>query len=455
MGFWPRVAAVLVLTVVSYFFVFAADFSRTVAGSHTAYLLVVPVLAVVIAAGYQIAPRGVRDTESDWIIAALVGVFGLTAIHMTFNRVPTFAGLLHLESIGMVIWSFCCAVMMFGARHVGRMWVLWLFALCSETPVPYLFIVAKLGGSDTAAALLAAVMGAVAVFLSGRTMRWRLLAAASCLTAAVTTVIVLDGYASLLSTVLIAAGVVPVLATTAKYRLSPIPEAAYSGRPTLPRRSPLTLAVLVVAAVGLLVLHPPAAASPAPPLVGKADWVERAGLGSATSFPFITRWLGAGATLTRFDVPAVDGAPQAVVDIITSPNYGALQDFSDMVWYPSDRPANYERPAAGSALPATARTVHSNADAATTDSSQDWYALSWIWRTPAGYQQVTVVVNQSATSPTRPPAPQPPSLADTIIKPALWAARVQPETVGDVDAPVVERADEVVRRVLAAAGATG
>ena len=65
--FWPRIAIVLGLGILAYFPVFIDVISNALAGSRTAFLVVVPVWAAMIADRYRAAPRGVGDAETDWI----------------------------------------------------------------------------------------------------------------------------------------------------------------------------------------------------------------------------------------------------------------------------------------------------------------------------------------------------------------------------------------------------
>lgn len=451
LGFWPRLAAVVALTATAYFFVFADIVAGAVGDSRTAYLLVVPVWAVTIAVGYRSLTRGVGDNEADWILAALIGGVGFTAILLTIHRIPTAAGLWHLHYLGIVVWAGCAAMILFGIRHVVRMWALWAFLLCCATPLPYLLVVARFGGTDTAAALTAVALAAVAVFLAGRTepLHWRLGAVLVYLMVAVTGVMWWGEAVALPITVVVAAGVAPVLTTIALLHLRSA--AGHRQLPTpateFPRRSPRSLTALALIALTLLVVNP--ALQQSDPAPADDDWTHRAGLLPVSSLPFITDFIGPQATLTRYEVPAPAGRPTVAVDVISTPHLATLRDYSDAVWYPSSEPTNYRDPDAGHAYPQQARVIHSNADAATTDAGEHWYAVTWLWRTPVAYQQVTVVVSQTDAPP---PLPQPLTLSDDILSPALWIARQQPHDVGDVGGDVVSRAAEVVALLTESAG---
>ena len=174
-GFWPRIAVVGLLSIVAYVFVIADVLTDVLSGSRAVFVVVLPILTATIAAGYRRAPRGVGDSESDWIIAALGAAVGLTAIRMITNRLPAQAALYHLDLIGIVIWVAATSMVLLGVRYVIRMWDMWLFALCSSSPLPFLLAGSHLGGSDTALAIIATALASIAVLLAGRThdVTWR------------------------------------------------------------------------------------------------------------------------------------------------------------------------------------------------------------------------------------------------------------------------------------------
>lgn len=442
--YWPRVAFVGALAFGSYAFAVAEVIGQALVGSRAVLLLVLPILIGVIATGYRQAPRGVSDGESDWIVAILVGVVGFTGLHLLQHRTPTLALLWQLNLYGVILWTACLFAIMLGVRYVVRMWQLWLFALCCVSPLPFLMTAAAFGGSDTAVALLTAVIGAVAVFLAGRCapLGRRMLATFVCLGTAVALTLTLGDHLSLAATVVLVAGIVPVIVTVVMLRVGARHENAASARPTLPRRSPLSLVPLVLVAVALLAINTPHARS-ADATPAAADWAQRAGLGVPQTFPFITRFAGHDATLVRYAVPAAAGVPAAAVDVITARRISTLRDLDHMVWYPSSRPLEYQS-ATGESMPAGARIIHSNADATTDANAVDWYAVTWLWDTGAANQRVTVIVNQAINSDAPPPDPEELSFLDMSLEPALWLARQQPDGTGQVDPLVVKRADQIV-----------
>lgn len=441
------------LTAVAFAPVYAQLLADALAGSRAAYLVVVPVLMAVIVSGYRVPPRGVGDGESDWIVAAVIGVSGFVALHLMNSRIPTLAGLWELRLLGLPLWLGCLAAVMFGLRHAVRMWPLWVFAICAATPLPYLLTVATLGGSDTAAALVAAALGAVAVFLGGRlsSLPWRLGAALGC-AAASTAFVMADTGVGLLVTVVIVGAALPITASLLLHvhaRVNDVhPPYSY------PRLPPVSLAVFAVLSAVMFALHPSApdqivtAAHP--------NWTQRAQLGEPESFDFIARYLGSGATLQRFSAPPVAGLPAAAVDVMSAPDLAALENYSDAVWYPTKRPAEY-RPAELHGLaprtPHGAEVIHTNVATAIDNASQHWYAVTWVWHSDGSYQRVTVVVNQDLDSSRLPPRPVPVSMTNSAIEPALWIARQQAAAEGPVDPQVIRRATDVANLVLASADA--
>lgn len=443
---WFRLAVIGILSFAAYAFVIADVIGNALSGSRAAILLVLPILIGVIATGYRRAPeRGVSDGESDWIVAILMGIIGFTGIHLLQQRMPTLATLWHLDSLGVVLWTACLFAIMFGVRYVVRMWQLWLFVVCCVSPLPFLMAAASFGGSDTAITLLTAALGAVAVFLAGRgaPLGRRVSATLVCLVSAGVLTAVIGDHLRLLATVVLVAGIVPVIVTVVMLSgLGGRRDPATSAQINLPHRSPLSMLTLVLVTGLLLTINQPHARS-ADPSAATADWAQLAGLGTPETFPFITRYMGPDATLVRYAVPAKAGMPTAAVDVMTTKRPSALHDLDNVIWYPTRRPLEY-RPVADESMPAGARVIHSNADATTDAAAVDWYAVTWVWEAGDTFQRVTVIVNQNLASDAPPPAPKALSFLDTSIRPVLWLARQQPDGNGQVDPLVVERADHVI-----------
>jgi hypothetical protein len=196
-----------------------------------------------------------------------------------------------------------------------------------------------------------------------------------------------------------------------------------------------------------LAANPPPGPEPLPPLA-RQDWVERAGLRAGDTYPFIDRFLGPGATLRRYLLPPAADQPVAAVDVITVGNRAVMADFADAVWYPSPAPTNHIAVDLGNPRITGARALFSDADAASDTHVRNWYAITWQWRIPNGYQQISVVVNQAQRSTDDPAPPQPMSIDDVLVGPATWISRQQPLAAGFVAEAVSDRALAVVRKVL-------
>lgn len=454
--FGLRVGVVVALALVAYSPLFLDVVSNAIQGSRAAYLVVVPVLAAMIADRYRNAPRGVGDAESDWITAILVGVGGFTVLWLITRRLPAISGLWQLDLLAVALWLACCTAVVFGVRYATRMAGLWLFIVCCATPLPYLLTTAYLGGTDAAAALLATALGVVAVFLSGQAtvMKWRIICSLACLAVGVVGVVALS-HTTLLITVAFSAGINPAAHAVALHHFSLATDRRRFPHVTAPfaPRSPMSFVVLAAVASVLFVTNVPLLHQSSA-LPTRADWAERAGLTAPQNFPFITRFLGPGAILQRFAAAPGAGLPSAAVDVISTPRAGALHDFSDAVWYPTDVPVNFAPIYVDGAAPVDIRAMHSNADSTASGGAHDWYAITWIWRNATVTQQVTVIVNQSKSDQRPPPEPTALSLSTTLIQPALWIGRQQAHTAGIVDDAVVQRAENVARQLLSAAAAT-
>lgn len=453
-AFLARLAVAAGLTALAYSWLYADVLADALAGSRTAFLVVAPVLLVLIAASYRTPPRGVGDAESDWIIAALAGAAGFTAIHFLGERMPSLSALWRLPMLGVAVWFACLLIIMFGVRHVLRMWPLWLFAVGTLTPLPHLLATAALGGSDTASVVVAAAFGSVAVALAVRGSRagLRTAAAMSAFLGGVAIAFTVGAQAGLLVTTVLAAGAVPVAVTVAAHLLNLVePDAAQRFRFDLPQRSAQSMALLVAVAATLLCLNTGTGTAAADPDSVSADWIGHSDLRPALRFPFISRYLGDGSRLDRYTVAPEPGLPAAAVDVITTGNPALLRDFADTVWYPSARPVSYRSAAPSDRLPAGTRFAHSNADAAATGTEPQWYALTWLWSVGTVHQQVTVIVSQDVGGQQLPPQPRPLSWPAASLGPALWLARQQPDTAGRVDEQVIARAVDLAAALRGAA----
>lgn len=450
-----RLAALFALILIPFWEIFGAIVSSIGQGSQIAYLTVVPVLIAMIAVGHRTPPRGVGDAESDWILAAIFGGLGLFLRHLMSNRFPTLSGLWQLPLVGVVLWAACAAAVLFGVRRVMQMWSLWIFAIVTLTPLPYLLVTAAAGGGVVAGAAVAGLIGGLAVFLAGREhpLLWRLCAGAASATLSVGAALIAVGGGfdrsthSLLVVVLLSAGVFPVCGFLVLLGIPPRTSES-AGPPELPQRSALSLAVLGVGAAIVLILNQPYTASGEQPARAQDNWAAYLGWPATEQFPFIGQYLGERTTFIRHAAPSVPGAPEAAVDVITTVNLATLRTYRDAVWYPATVPPNYRGLDLGNPEVVAARAAATDSSLATDTHAPDWYVVTWVWSTGTAYQQVFVVVNQTWTSRAAPPVPTPLSIRATVIGPALWLVRQQADPAIKVDPIVVARAQQVARRVL-------
>lgn len=456
--FVVRVAVLLALILIPFWGIFRGVVLSIAAGAPIAYLTVVPLLIAMIGLGHRRPPNGVGDAEADWILAGFFGGLGLFLRHLMSNRFPTLSGLWQLPLVGAVLWAACAAAVLFGVRRVMQTWPLWVFAVATVTPLPYLLVTAAAGGGAVAAAAVTGVIGGVAVFLAApdRPPVWRLGVAATTSLVGVGAAVIavgggLDGTRSSLLLVVLCGGVFPVFGFLLLHGIGSRASQS-AGKAVLPRRSWGSLAVLGLGAGIVLLLNQPYTAFDGQPASAQANWAARLGLPAGEQFSFIQRYLGPHATFARHAVPSIPGLPEAAVDVITTNNLAALRTYRDALWYPATVPPNYQPLELGDPAVVEGRAAATDSSLATDPHVPDWYVVTWLWRTDAAYQQIFVVVNQTWTSKAAPPVPVPLSIRATVIGPALWLVRQQADPGTKVDPAVTARAQQVVRRVLSAGG---
>jgi hypothetical protein len=458
------------------------DVARSIGGgSRAAYLLVIPFLMVMIAYGRRTKAIGVNDSEADWILGILLGAFALFLTYLAGSRFPTLSGMWNLPLVGAAIWTAFAATILFGFRRVWQLWPLWVFATVTVTPFPSLLLTAALGGTTAAASAVAAMIGALAVFLAGwpRPVKRRVLAAIGSGLVGIAAAAVLPT-ASLPISVIVTGGLIPLLSFVLLQRFSVadgrqvllggVPARNEgSGRDTpgtppqqlpvvpapWPHRSPLALMMLaVVAGAHLVLINSASAAPPDSPLAhADSEWSSRARFTVDQDFGFIHRYLGPDSTFTRYLPAPEPGYPSAAVDVITANSLEALRTTRYVVWYPVTSVPNYRFTDLGAAVPG-ALVLSTDSSAATTGNANDWYLLSWVWTVGETYQQVFVIVSQQPPPQAPPPPrPVPPSLKLTVLAPILWMSRQQADPDTMVDALVSDRARHVANEVLLAAKA--
>lgn len=442
-------AIAVAFTAVAYGQAYVATLADAVAGARTPLLVTLPVLVVLIAAGYRTPPRGVGDTESNWIIAVMVTAPALAGFELLAHRLPTLSALSHLKDLGAIVWFAALLAVLFGVRHVVRMWPLWIFTVCCAGPLPSILVTAALGGSDAAALMPTVIAGAVAVFLAGPAVpRWRrAVAAAACFAISGVLAAAAASHLPLIATALAIGGALPVIVTLLNRRtVAPADTPPWSAPHPVSTRSVTTLAAV---AVVLAVLNP-ATVRPAPLPTAGTGWIDAAGLTRAADYDFITRYAGPEAAFVRYRPATASGLSAPAVDVITTPNRATLEAIGDLTWYPAALPVNYRPAPPGSDLPEGARIGHTDADAARSGDTGDWLAITWEWRAGNVFQRVTVISDQSPRAGHL-PEPSPVNLLDVSLRPALWVARQQPDATGPVEGRALARATALAAGLRAAA----
>ncbi|AQA03829.1 hypothetical protein BVC93_16895 [Mycobacterium sp. MS1601] len=444
---WARIWFVLAIGTLAYFVPLSEVGRAAFAGSQSVYLVVAPILAGLVASGYVRAPRGARDSDADWIAALLLAVGGFATLWLIEDRLPTMAALWHTDNIGLILWVAASGMVVFSARHILRMWHVWVLGLILAPVMPFMLVTAQFGGTDTAIAMTAASLGSLAVYLATRftDMRRRLLCTVANVALSATAVLLLVD-TSLYVCVIISAGAVPVVVVLAAHRLARTPAGDTSAAAaSLPHRRVRSYVALVLAAGAMLWVHLPVPRSQVIESV-PVDWMATTALDPVENFDFITDFVGPDATFTRYRAPGGAGEYQTVVDVISSPNLARLQDFSDAVWYPTSAPVNYQPYEGGPTAPRGMQTAHTDAETAETGDAANWNAVTWIWQSGNAFQRVTVVTSQTRGQPA--PQPRPLTVQNVVIEPALWLTRQQELQAGAVDPIVTASTDVVVKRLL-------
>jgi hypothetical protein len=450
---WVRIFATLALTALAATLMALDGLRQAGAGSYTAYLLITPLLAALIASGIR-PSAGVGDTEFDWITAIIFAAGGLLVIELLSQRLPALAGLWHWHHYAPLVWAVAAGMVLLSFRHMLRLWRAWVFTLFCVPVMPFLLLTSQLGGTENDAVAVAAALGTVAVFLATSTfaVQWRLLAALINVAIAAG-VDHLLGWHEVLPRTVVAAGVIPVLSVVSVRRAAHVRIAASlaahpaRGTARFPQVGARSYGVLILLAVGLLLFSPRPASAARPPIGAAGDWAAQLSLERIAEFTFIDRFLGPGATFSRYALPASNPNPAVAIDVITSPNLARLNDYADAVWYPSATPVNYRPSPVSGSTGIEVRSAHSDPDSAAADPSEQWFALTWTWRAAAEHQRVTVVVRQDLAAGGV-PAPEPVGWTNSLLKPMLWLTRQQPVQTGIVPKRVTRTAETVTRQIL-------
>ncbi|MDV8077176.1 hypothetical protein R4P47_11450 [Rhodococcus sp. IEGM 1370] len=327
-------------------------------GAITAYIFVLPLLAVVAAQG--VARRRadelpIHDRQTDNIVG---GICLLVSIAIKALWLPRYADqyeLAHLDVLAALSFFFGGAILMFGLRPVGRFWSVWLLLL-ALSPLGYRLVAIGLGGGRFAYAtvmvLLAGIAGAIAV---GRTTRrgWLgFVCTVSSGLAVAALMLVLWPQIDIVWLQLVPTVGAAAVTGSAFYL------AARRGRfdERRPRRlavptakwSPTSIVVAIVAAVVLALVplpdRTPVAAPAGPPGAASVPLVPPVGFSELDieQFDWVRAFFGTRATLTRQTMRADEGnsawdlrsRPRTVVvDVLSTTNRASLAVYPESTLY--------------------------------------------------------------------------------------------------------------------------
>lgn len=455
---WQRILTVLLVVAPPWFPAISGAIESIAAGSRSVLFVAAPILALVLILSCP-PPRGVIDTEVNWIVSLLSSAGALATLALLNNRIPTTSQLWRIDMVGPVIFTAGATGVLLGLRYAFALWDVWLLLVVCVSPVPFLLVGAVFGGSDAGLAGLACVVATVVVFRAARscTPVWR---SATALASLAIGLMASGGILALApelqSTLLIAtavgAGVVPFAVTRVALRVAPRTAQINPGLPVakFPDFSPVAVLVVLGLSTVMLMAYPGPPPRAEPPHAA-ADWPARSGLRAFKNYGFAARSLGPHSTVTRY-AESLPSSPVAAVDVITTQSRGVLESFTNAQWYESSEPVDYESAAFrgpwGQSL--VVRAAHSHADTAVNPEAPQWFALTWTWRIPHGYQQVVVVANQHRDATL--PSPEAPSVSQSLLDPMLWIARQQPRVVSEVEPDTIAVAERLARGIIDAAG---
>lgn len=398
-------------------------------GSPTAYLLLAPFWALIVAylVVYEPSRREINDAEFDMILTVVImSVAGFSA-NLALPRIPAAAAFWHAELVLPMIWIFGLSIASFGVRRAFRAYPAWLFVAACFPP-NFLILGGLLGGSTVGYGLLTVgyAVAAVTIALRRSTRKW--FVPPILLVGGGIGVFALEGAHPAL-VYLIPAGVVTILGAFS-VRTSHQPF-----RLTLPPRSMAFVVVTVLATVLTVFVAPrPAPYIDASDLVRvQPDWVNT--LQSAdikvsgpTTYAWGPRVLGDGGSAQRFRLEH-DGTV-AYLDVFSTRDLGRFASTRIGVWYGAAPPAHIEETFRSRASGIQAYTSLDNR-MGTIKSPDDpiWAARGWYWRYGEGpstvYQSMYLVTSRDAKAPDTVPTPEPPGYLETVVLPIAWLIRAE------------------------------
>lgn len=424
-----RIALIAVTTAIAFAPAVWTNVRTIIDGSPTAYLLLAPFWALIVAYSvvYEPRRREINDAEFDMILTVLIMSVASFSANLALPRIPAAAAFWHAELVLPMIWILGLSVASFGVRRAFRAYPAWLFVAACFPP-NVLIIGGLLGGSTVAFGLLTVCFAVAAITIALRRSNLKWFMPPILLTAGSIGVLALEG-ARPAVVYLVPAGVLTLIGAFL-VRTSHQPF-----RLTLPHRS-LAFASATVVATVIAVF---AAPQPAPYIAAsdliqvQPDWLSQlpqadVTVSGPTTYDWGPRVLGEGGSAQRFRLEH-DGMT-AYLDVFSTRDLGRFASTRIGVWYGAAPPAHVEA------------NFHSNGSVMQTFTSLDnrmgtikspddpvWAARGWYWRYGGGrdtvYQSVYLLTSRDADAPDTVPTPEPPGFLQTVILPIAWLIRAQ------------------------------
>jgi hypothetical protein len=398
-------------------------------GSPTAYLVLAPLWALIVAYSvvYEPRHREINDAEFDMILTVVIMSVAGFSSNLALPRIPAAAAFWHAELVLPMIWIFGLSIASFGVRRAFRAYPAWLFVAACFPP-NFLILGGVLGGSTVAFGWLTVGYAVAAVTIALRRSKRRWYVPPILLVGGGIGVLALEG-AHPAMVYLVPAGVVTVLGALS-VRTSHQPF-----RLTLPPRSMAFVVATVLATVLTVFVAPrPAPYIDASDLVRvQPDWVnslQSAGIkvSEPTTYGWGPRILGDGGSARRFRLE--HEGMVAYLDVFSSRDLGRFASTRVGVWYGAAPPAHVEQIFRSRA--SGIQTFNSLDNRMGTIKSPDdpvWAARGWYWRYGQGpdtiYQSVYLVTSRASTAPDTVPTPQPPGYVNTVALPIAWLIRAE------------------------------
>ena len=424
-----RVTLITVSTAIAFAPAIWTNIRTILDGSPTAYLLLAPLWALIVAYSvvYEPRHREINDAEFDMILTVVIMSIAGFSSNLALPRIPAAAAFWHAELVLPMIWIFGLSIASFGVRRAFRAYPAWLFVVACFPP-NFLILGGVVGGSTVAFGLLTVAYAVAAVTISLRRSNRKWFVPPILLVAGGIGVFALEGADPAL-VYLVPAGVVTVLGALS-VRTSHQPF-----RLPLPPRSMAFVVVTVLATVLTVFVAPrPTPYINASDLVRvQPDWVtslQNADIkvSEPTTYAWGPRVLGDGGSAQRFRLEH-DGLV-AYLDVFSTRDLGRFASTRVGVWYGAAPPAHIEEVFRSRASGIQEFTSLDNR-MGTIKSPDDpvWAARGWYWRYGQGpdtvYQSMYLVTSRVAHAPDTVPTPEPPGYVETVVLPFAWLIRAE------------------------------